>query len=169
VPKDYFMPKLAMAMNEGTINEWLIEDGHQIENGEPLVVVETEKVAYDLESPESGLVRILVAAGETVPVESRIAIFADSADELATMQESAPPRVDSSGAVDAQEYFDAEPTSSDSARIKASPLARKLAQQNQLDLATVKGSGPAGRIVKRDIVSALDRKIRMTSVLKMSE
>ena len=71
---DYVMPKLAMAMNEGTITEWLVGNGDCVEKGDRLLVVETEKVAYDLEAPESGYVRILVEAGETVPVASRIAI-----------------------------------------------------------------------------------------------
>ena len=61
---DYVMPKLAMAMNEGTINEWLVQEGDYVEKGAVLATIETEKVAYDVESPEEGYLHILVAAGD---------------------------------------------------------------------------------------------------------
>ena len=73
---DYTMPKLAMAMNEGVINQWLVEEGAYVEKGQELATVETEKVAYDVESPEAGYLHILVAEGETVPCETLIAQFA---------------------------------------------------------------------------------------------
>ena len=79
---DYVMPKLAMAMNEGTVNEWLVKEGEYIEEGAAIAVVETEKVSYDVESPRSGYLHIIVAQGETVPVEVTIAQFADTAEEL---------------------------------------------------------------------------------------
>ena len=63
---DYVMPKLAMAMNEGTINEWLVEEGDYVQKGQPLATIETEKVAYDVESSEDGYFHIILPAGETV-------------------------------------------------------------------------------------------------------
>ena len=150
---DYVMPKLAMAMNEGTINEWLVADGARVEKGDPLLVVETEKVAYDLEAPESGYVRILVEAGATVPVESRIAIIADAADAADDPGDapaaSAAPKVAEPAAVAAP-----APTAGRS-RIPSSPAARKLAKENGLRLKDIAGSGPRGRIVKRDVEAAL--------------
>ncbi len=158
--KDYVMPKLAMAMNEGTIVEWLVEDGAAIEQGQPLLVVETEKVAYELEAPESGLIRILTAAGDTVPVEERIAVIAGSADELPQTggESEAEPPADNIGApasgaaVAAGRPGPAESLATAGGRIKASPLARKLAKQYGLDLSEITGTGPGGRIVKRDVL-----------------
>ena len=85
----YVMPKLAMAMNEGTISEWLVNHGDQVEKGQPLASVETEKVAYDVESPESGYICIILQQGETVPCEELIAYFCDSAEEVDAMVASA--------------------------------------------------------------------------------
>ena len=166
---DYVMPKLAMAMNEGTINEWLVAEGDLVEKGQPLATIETEKVAYEVEAPHSGYFHMLVSAGETVDCESLIARFAESEEELAALQGGAESR--SEGAVPgaeqvpepAAEPLAASPTPSPvvapSARIKASPLARKLAREAGLDLARVTGTGPGGRIVKRDVLEAQSRGI----------
>lgn len=151
---DYLMPKLAMAMNEGTINEWQVADGARVEKGDVLLTVETEKVAYDLEAPESGFIRILVAAGETVPVESRIGIIANSAAELDEPQVTAA----------AAKKADAGPApavapdmekSSGSSRTRSSPAARRLAKEGGIRIEEVVGTGPRGRIVKRDVIEAL--------------
>ncbi len=154
---DYVMPKLAMAMNEGTIAEWLVSQGDKVEKGQPLATIETEKVAYDVESPEDGYLSIIVEAGETVPRETLIARFAESAEAAMTAAASA--------ADDAPEAADAAPANaaasapaaatarSTGARIKASPLARKLAKNAGFDLARITGTGPGGRIVKRDALA----------------
>ena len=73
---EFVMPKLAMAMNEGTVNEWLAQEGDYVEKGMPVAVVETEKVSYDIESPHAGYLHILVPEGATVDVEAPIAEFA---------------------------------------------------------------------------------------------
>ena len=78
----FVMPKLAMGMNEGTVQEWLVTDGDFVEKGQAIASVETEKVAYELEAPQAGYFRIVAAPGDTVPVEATIAFFADSAEEL---------------------------------------------------------------------------------------
>jgi len=159
---DYVMPKLAMAMNEGTINEWLVADGDRVEKGDALLVVETEKVAYDLEAPESGFVGILVEAGETVPVESRIAIISDSKDDLADVPAASVAPPDAKPEVQPAETPESSKTAGRS-RIRSSPVARKLAKEGGLRLADVEGSGPRGRIVKRDVVEALTRKTAATA------
>ena len=166
---NYVMPKLAMGMNEGTVVEWLVAEGQQVERGAPLMQVETEKVAYDVEAPVAGWFHILVPAGETVPVESVIGQFAASAEEYAQLGGGAAPaaagatpkiefndKLTSTGAVMARAV--AAPAAAApvtiGGRIKASPLARKLARDRSLDLATLTGSGPGGRIVKRDVLAA---------------
>ena len=168
---DYVMPKLAMAMNEGTINEWLVAEGDYVESGQPLATIETEKVAYDVESPDSGFFHMVVGAGETVDCETLIARFAADEDELAALQagegEGAPAAAaESAGQEAGQEKVQetapvqtaaaiAPPERASGERIKASPLARKMAAEAGLELARLAGSGPGGRIVKRDILAAL--------------
>ncbi len=164
---NYLMPKLAMGMNEGTVVEWLVTEGQQVERGAPLMEVETEKVAYDVEAPVGGWFHILVPAGDTVPVESVIGQFAASAEEYAEITGGATPpaapaptpavtfndKLTSTGAVMGSVPTAAAPAAI-SSRIKASPLARKLARDRDIDLATLTGTGPEGRIVKRDVLAA---------------
>ena len=87
---DYTMPKLAMAMNEGTINEWLVDEGDYVESGQLLATIETEKVSYDVESPDSGFFHIITPAGETVDCEVLVGQFAETEEELAGLQAAAP-------------------------------------------------------------------------------
>lgn len=155
---DYVMPKLAMAMNEGTVNEWLVKEGEYVEKGNPIAVVETEKVSYDVESPHSGYLHIIVAEGETVPVEVTIAQFIDTAEECAELGAGAVPVAStpaSAPAADTPPAVVPAPAVAPGGRIKASPLAKKMAADAQLDLSRVAGTGPGGRIVKRDILQAL--------------
>jgi pyruvate dehydrogenase E2 component (dihydrolipoamide acetyltransferase) len=164
MPTDYVMPKLAMGMNEGTVVEWLVSEGQQVERGAPLMQVETEKVAYDVEAPVAGWFHILVPAGETVPVESVIGQFAGSAQEYSEISEgaaAAPARAAAAAPALAVEFNDnltstgaVMASAASGRRIKASPLARKLARDRGLDLSTVTGTGPEGRIVKRDVLAA---------------
>jgi pyruvate/2-oxoglutarate dehydrogenase complex dihydrolipoamide acyltransferase (E2) component len=156
------MPKLAMAMNEGTINEWLVKEGEYVEKSAPIAVVETEKVSYDVESPHAGYLHIIVAEGETVPVEVTIAQFIDTAEECAELGAGAAPVTSAPAAAPAAETQPASapavvaaPAVAPGGRIKASPLAKKMARDAQLDLSRVAGTGPGGRIVKRDILQAL--------------
>jgi pyruvate/2-oxoglutarate dehydrogenase complex dihydrolipoamide acyltransferase (E2) component len=161
------MPKLAMGMNEGTIIEWLVTEGQQVERGAPLMQVETEKVVYDVEAPMAGWFHILVAAGETVPAESLIGQFAESEQEYAELSGGAAPaaqataaeavpfndKLTSTGAVMASSAPDPAPAAT-GGRIKASPLARKLARDRGIELTAIQGTGPGGRIVKRDVLAA---------------
>jgi pyruvate/2-oxoglutarate dehydrogenase complex dihydrolipoamide acyltransferase (E2) component len=154
---DFVMPKLAMAMNEGTVNEWLVEEGTLVSKGTAIAVVETEKVAYDIESPYEGYIHFLIEAGETVPIEAPIARFASDEEEYRSM-------VDAGATVETQvePQVPVEKTvapklasaSTATGRIKASPLARKMAADRGMDLAHITGTGPGGRIVKRDILAA---------------
>ncbi len=165
---NYVMPKLAMAMNEGTVNEWLVKQGDYVEKGQGLLTVETEKVAYDCESPESGYINILLTEGETVPCETVIAQFCESEEELAnavanaaaTGEEKPVVEAGTTAVTAAESAQSSAPVSAQATqtggRIKASPLAKKMASDSGIDLGRVTGSGPGGRIVKRDILAALE-------------
>lgn len=156
---DFLMPKLAMAMNEGTVNEWLAQEGDYLEKGALVAVVETEKVAYEIQTPHQGYLHILVPDGDTVPVEAPIAQFASDEEAYQSIvgpgasvqvNEAAP----GIGAVVARTAPPVTTTGTAGARIKASPLARKMAADRGMELAAVNGTGPGGRIVKRDILAA---------------
>ena len=177
---NYTMPKLAMAMNEGTINEWLVAEGDYVEKGQVLATVETEKVSYDVESPDSGFFHIITPVGETVDCEVLVGQFAESEDELAVLQAAA---TDGGGSVPAPVVAavasaPAMPvttgvatgttTISPGGRIKASPVARKLAKDAGLPLTSFTGSGPGGRIVKRDVLAAIERGVTAVPTLPVA-
>jgi pyruvate dehydrogenase E2 component (dihydrolipoamide acetyltransferase) len=167
--KDYVMPKLAMAMNEGTVNEWLFKEGDYVEEGAPIAVVETEKVSYDVESPDSGYLHIIVAEGETVPVEVLIGQLAETPEECAELSAAAAPVAAAPAGI--AEFMPALLAPDTAAatlvatggRIKASPLAKKIARDAGLDLPAVAGTGPGGRIVKRDVLLALETGVTTVS------
>jgi pyruvate/2-oxoglutarate dehydrogenase complex dihydrolipoamide acyltransferase (E2) component len=152
---EFVMPKLAMAMNEGTVNEWLAQEGDYVEKGTPVAVVETEKVSYDIETPFSGYLHILVPEGTTVDVEKPIAQFAsdeESYRDIGSLPRKVSTEVDV--CTDAAAVPLPSTVASQSTRIKASPLARKMARDQCLELSSITGTGPGGRIVKRDILDA---------------
>jgi pyruvate dehydrogenase E2 component (dihydrolipoamide acetyltransferase) len=130
---DLVMPKLGLTMTEGRIAEWCVAAGGRVASGDVLLVVETDKIANEIEAPGAGEVReILVAAGETVPVGTVIARW--TGPGLPTGAAHAP----SAGR-------------SDSGRRVATPLARRLARQHGIDLDEIAGTGPGRRIRVRDV------------------
>ena len=162
---EYVMPKLAMAMNQGVVGQWLIEDGQYVEKDQEILTVETEKVVYDLESPKSGFFKIVVQNGETVPVEFCIGYFVESEAEIAELTEklaqqgtsgstepepaqAATSEVEVSPVVAPQPVIASVPAPAatttapviNQGRIKASPLAKKIATVNNLDLSRVTGT-----------------------------
>ena len=126
------MPRLSDSMEEGTIVRWLKQDGDQVSEGEALAEVETDKATVTFDADAGGTLHILVAEGETVPIGRLIARIGEAVQS--------PPR--------------AEAPENGAARIKASPLARRIARESGIDLAGVTGSGPGGRIVKADVEQA---------------
>jgi pyruvate dehydrogenase E2 component (dihydrolipoamide acetyltransferase) len=152
---EVIMPQLGMGMSEGTIAEWNAKEGERISRDQPLVSVETEKVVTDLPSPYAGFVHIVVSTAATVPIETLIAQIADTEAEYlrligtASSERSEP--APSPAAASAPTLAHQATTG----RLRASGLARKLAKKNSIDLATVVGTGPRGRIVKRDLAPML--------------
>lgn len=163
--RELLMPKLGLTMAEGTISEWCVPLGDVYQKGDCLFVVETEKIANEVAADEAGtLTEILVAAGETVPVGAVVA-YAEQGGEAPAA--GAGPSFDDAKAAkeqpDVTPPADTRPESTqlgapDSVaagrRVIASPLARRLARERGIDLHSVRGSGPRGRIVARDIESA---------------
>lgn len=148
------MPKLGLTMTEGTIERWLKKEGDRVQKGEPLVEIITEKINFQYESPASGILRkILCHEGEVVPVATPIAIIAEEGEVITEVEEvnhelqvEAPP----------PPVFQKEKREEIPKRIFASPLAKKIAREKGIDLSTIQGSGPRGRIVQRDVLQALE-------------
>jgi pyruvate dehydrogenase E2 component (dihydrolipoamide acetyltransferase) len=172
--KEVTMPMLSPSMTEGTLVRWLKKEGDAIQSGEVIAEVETDKATMDLESFDSGTLRkILVAEGSRVPINTRIAIIIDKGETVsdeqlkayaaasATDNEEVSSVKSTPSPNPATETAPAKPAVSTSeailqsvGRVKASPLAKKLAQERGINLASVTGSGPGGRIVKNDILLA---------------
>lgn len=169
------MPALSSTMETGKIVTWLKNPGDRVEKGENILVVESDKADMDVESFHSGiLASILVPAGESAPVGAPIALIAESEAEVAQAQEkakalaagvtpAAPPSADRASAAQPTSPAPAAtptstlPNGSDGAgsqRVVASPRAKKLAESLGIDLRTVRGSGPGGRIVAEDVERA---------------
>jgi pyruvate dehydrogenase E2 component (dihydrolipoamide acetyltransferase) len=163
---DVVMPRLSDSMEEGTILQWLKQVGDEIAVGDELVEIETDKANMAYEADLAGtLTEILAEEGETLPIGSVIARIGDGTDGSAAGPVAAgdppPPAVAkaSSGAgppttPPAEEAAEPSMAPNGSDRPKASPIARRLAKEKQLDLAQLRGSGPGGRIVKADVERA---------------
>jgi pyruvate/2-oxoglutarate dehydrogenase complex dihydrolipoamide acyltransferase (E2) component len=150
--RDVLLPQLSMGMSEGTVVEWRVADGDYIEKDAVLVAIETEKVVTELPSPYAGHVQILVPIGETVAVETPIAIISQqaSANASSTAQAAATAAAAPTDETSAAHEKEAAETS----RIVASGRARKIASEQGIALASVCGTGPNGRIVARDLPAA---------------
>jgi pyruvate dehydrogenase E2 component (dihydrolipoamide acetyltransferase) len=156
------MPKLGFDMAEGKLVRWAKKVGETVNKGEVLAEIETDKATVEVESSASGFVRsLLVDEGAVVPVNTPIALVG-SADE--TIEEPMGHKTDSNHQkVDAEPMrsrpepgaISSVPSDASGAFAKASPLARKIASDNKMDLSAINGTGPGGRIVRRDIETAL--------------
>ena len=167
---DIFMPALSSTMTEGKIVEWTKSPGDKVEKGETVVIVESDKADMDVESFNEGyLAVVLVEAGDSAPVGNAIAYLAETEAEIAEAQQKA----QKSGGVTKpapQETKEATTATKEtvttsakttatsngngSGRIIVSPRARKLAKEYKVDLKTLQGSGPYGRIIAADVENA---------------
>lgn len=181
--KNVLMPQMGYDMDEGTLLRWLKQPGEEVERGEPIAEIETDKVNIEIEAFDSGvLARTLITEGQTVPVGEVIAIIGEPGEEIEEVPEPATANgkaveeepEETSVAQPPAEATEPEPEPEPAAaapqpapareerapsvmetpsgeRVRASPLVRRLAGEHQIDLTQVNGTGPQGRIVKRDI------------------
>jgi pyruvate dehydrogenase E2 component (dihydrolipoamide acetyltransferase) len=175
---EMIMPKMGDAMEEGTLVKWLKSEGDEVSEGDPIAEIETDKVTMELEAEDSGtLAQLIASEGEDVAVGEPIAFIQGEGEEV--------PERDGSGQADAEEAEgsdeggeaqaqtateteeeqpseDEQQPSGDGAQaggnghFRASPIVRRLAQENNLDLSRIEGSGPQGRIVERDVRAVLE-------------
>ncbi len=159
------MPKLGFDMAEGTLVRWVRHEGEPVKKGEVLAEIETDKATVEVESSYSGLVhKHLVEQGAIVPVGAPIAVIAapgekveDAAATPAPAVEKVAPALSTAAPAAAAAPVVLPPAVQEAASgpLKASPLARKIASESGVDLRVVQGSGPGGRIVRKDVEAAL--------------
>ena len=177
------MPRLSDSMQEGTILSWLIEEGGLVHEGDELLEIETDKATMAYESPAEGVLTIVAAVGETLPVGAVIATVGDRAPAAEVEPESAAPESEPAAphpepaALEPVAISEAVPQAisepisepiservdtpepapvqrgngADPATVRATPLARRLAQAHNVDLAALRGTGPRGRITRSDV------------------
>ncbi len=196
------MIQMDQTMTKGKIGKWLVKEGDTVNQGQPLLEIETDKVVHEQESPADGvIVQLLAEEGANVPVNAILAIIGAPGEEVARVEvgaaaeqpasvQSEQPKVSASttheikaspaarqlaeklaidmtavkasgpgGRIlesDVQRYIDlrGQISADDASRLKASPLARRLAKEHGLDLRSIVGSGPDGRIVRDDVLQA---------------
>src|SRR5215475_5300681 len=160
---DVSLPRLGQGMEAGTIVRWLKSEGDAVEKGEPLYELDTDKVTQEVEADASGvLLKILAGEGEEIEVGKRIAVIGEEGEEVAAAEEPEPkieaeekPKDEEPEPVGEPLRADEpQPSSRTNGRIKASPLARRIARERSIDLANVAGTGPDGRIVAEDVERA---------------
>lgn len=184
MPVSITMPRLSDTMEEGTLIKWRVKEGDKVASGDMLADVETDKATMELQSFDDGTVaKIALKEGESTKVGQLILVLAEEGESVedaikaAGSGTSAPEKSDKADKADEKEEAPAKEASKDEAadeaapaaaskedddatassgdgKVRVSPLARKIAEDKGLDLATIKGSGPDGRIIKRDVLDA---------------
>lgn len=165
MPIAILMPALSPTMEEGTLATWLVKEGDTVEAGDVIAEIETDKATMEVEAVDEGVVgKILVAAEtENVKVNTPIAVLLEEGEDTSALDRFDPgggtsPKADAPKAEENSapvSQAPAAPTKSTGDRIFASPLARRIAGQEGIDIGALSGSGPKGRVVKKDVEAAL--------------
>ena len=169
------MPKLSPTMEEGQLSRWLKKEGDQVSMGEPLAEIDTDKATMEMQALTSGVLRkILIQEGESAPLGQMIAIIGEPDEDISALANQAPaakpaeaPAPEAAPTPPAEQPKEAEPpsppatpaqgngqpspTSESGGRLIVSPLAARMAAEAGVDLRSITGSGPGGRIIKRDV------------------
>lgn len=158
------MPKLGFDMAEGTLVRWVKNEGEEVKKGDVLAEIETDKATVEVESSFGGVVlRFLVEQGSSVPVGEPIAIIGAAGEKVSeTEKVSSEVKKEENPSETKKTEEKAQPVSEQrvsqegsSVMLKASPLAKKIARENKIELSAIKGSGPEGRIVRKDVENAM--------------
>ncbi len=181
MPTPILMPALSPTMEKGKLSKWLVKEGDEVRSGDVIAEIETDKATMEVEAVDEGLVgKIMVPEGtDDVPVNETIAVLLGDGEDASAIAEtppaapviaaSAPPAQERPSAPAAGNGAAAQPLPAPAPtsppqsapatpageRIFASPLARRIAAQNSIELSVISGSGPHGRIVKRDVEAAI--------------
>jgi pyruvate dehydrogenase E2 component (dihydrolipoamide acetyltransferase) len=146
VAYEFKLPDLGEGLTEGEVARWLVSEGQEVAEDDPLVEIQTDKTTVEIPSPAAGKVsRILVGEGEVVPVGTVLVVIGDGAAPAAAERQAEEPSRQQTVATSEERPRD---------RVRATPLVRKVAQELGVDLATVEGTGPQGRITEDDVRAA---------------
>lgn len=176
---DVYMPRLSDTMEVGTIAQWLVAEGAAVQRGTVIAEIETDKAVMDLEAYDGGVLeKIVVHAGQTVPIGEKIAVIGDGSGSAVAASAAETPASDTADEADAGRIAadstaaedtaaddgtdagvaegasgDEDPAADEAAgpQLKASPVVRSLARQHGIDLGAIQGSGPGGRIIRVDV------------------
>ena len=164
---DVIMPQMGESIFEGTITKWLKKAGDKIERDEPLFEISTDKVDAEIPSPSAGVLKeIKVGEGQTVPIQTVVAVIEAGADGASTAAPAAapakptsaappPPPAAKSAAPSPAPSAQQQAAASSGEKVRSSPLVRKIARENNIDVSQVPGTGAGGRVSKSDILSAV--------------
>ncbi len=170
------MPKLSPTMEEGQISRWLKKEGDKVSMGEPLAEIDTDKATMEMQALGNGTLRkILIGEGQSAPLGQTIAVIGEPDEDIAALLSEAPAQPAAPKKEEPPEQKKEEPPApapppaqpqngrqpqaapSDSGRMIVSPLAARMAAEAGIDLRSLQGSGPGGRIIKRDIEAAISK------------
>lgn len=156
------MPQLGLTMEKGTILQWLRAEGDKLEKGQPVVLIQTEKVEYEVETPVAGmLLKVVAKEGEELPVGGLMGILGQPGEDVSALLAGAPaapapkPETREPSVMAEPAAVGAPPLRAPGERVKISPVAKKLAQEHGIDIASLTGTGPEGRIVREDVERAI--------------
>ncbi|UCF29171.1 MAG: E3 binding domain-containing protein, partial [Chloroflexota bacterium] len=146
---EIIIPELGATGGDVTIEEWLVEPGEDVKTGQPLYVVSTDKATVEVESFRDGVLHtILIPQGETVKLGTVVALLADSINEVSELTDIDPePSI--------LPVIQRKPAQRSTERILASPLAKRMAVEQNISLEKLQGSGSRGQILKRDVEAAI--------------
>lgn len=168
------MPRLSDTMEEGNLVEWHKQVGDEVETGELLAEIETDKATMDFDSPADGVLLHIAVEGGAVPIDSVIAVIGEegedwkaavsaaegnssNGEEKPAEAESSTEQVSDSAPKTSEQPTASETSNDKDSRIKASPLAKSMAKEAGIDLASIDGSGDNGRIIKRDVEAMMEQ------------
>lgn len=150
------MPRLSDTMESGTIVRWNVKEGDAVKSGMVVADIETDKATMEMPVFDDGkILKLLVPAGQQVKVGTQIALILEDGESLDGAQTETHSGAQNVEPIDAQA---GEILQSNGARVRVSPVARRIAEQERVDLASLQGSGPGGRIIKRDVMNALENR-----------
>lgn len=164
MPIQILMPALSPTMEEGNLAKWMVAEGDSVDSGDVLCEIETDKATMEVEAVDEGVIgKIIVGDGtEGVKVNQVIALLLEDGEDASALEGAAtaapvaaPAAEAAPAAASAASPAPAAPIAASGDRVFSSPLARRLAAQDGLDISIVTGTGPRGRVVKRDIQAAL--------------
>jgi len=162
---EVIMPKMGDAMEEGTLLQWLKQDGDTVKPGEVIAEIETDKSNVEIEAEDAGILHIQAQPGAVVPVGKTIALIGDDVKPVAQAEKSAPVEkaresaaeydtpLGAGAAPPPQSWGAGKSSGNGTNRLKASPLARSVARQRGIDIAQITGTGPQGRIIEADVLA----------------